>query len=184
METGPQCLPPASCSHQAGWAKARSPRTPPEPPGDSHPGCREVLPPPCPTTTGKDPPTSAGKALGRPEPLQGAPCLLPTFIPLSGAPNLAIRLSVVKSPVSPSALLVTKQWRRRAGPWYRNTLRPPDTWSPCFPFNFFLSACICTGCPETLSSSLMLVSSTQASVFLLRQAATAEFHGFALQQHI
>lgn len=43
-------------------------------------GCREVQPSPCPKTTGKHPPTCAGKILGRPEPLQDDPCLLPTFI--------------------------------------------------------------------------------------------------------
>lgn len=38
-------------------------------PGDSHLGCREVQPSPCPKTTGKDLPMCAGKILGCPEPL-------------------------------------------------------------------------------------------------------------------
>ena len=67
---------------------------------------------------------------------------------------------------------------------WKHFSRPSNTWFPCSPSSFLLSTCICTGCPETLSSFLMLISSALVSVFLLRQTAMAEFHGCTLYQYI
>ena len=67
---------------------------------------------------------------------------------------------------------------------WKHFSRPSNTRFPCSPSSFLLSPCICTGCPETLSSFLMLISSALVSVFLLRQTAMAEFHGCTLYQYI